>query len=105
MPWDAEGAAAAGRKGAEVRRRRATMTPEERALDSIGRRLGELTTELLAAALGEGDFEELKLDTRVAAIKTLMEWRLGKPGAVKPTQGDPEDEAGASITADSLFSE
>lgn len=105
MPWDAESAAEAGRKGAESRARARSMTPEERALDAIGRKLGDLTKELLQAALGEGPFEDLKLETRVAAIKTLMEWRLGKAGAVRPSQGDPEDEAGASVTPESLFAE
>ena len=82
--WDSESAAEAGRKSGEVRRRRRELTPEERAFDAIDAKLGDLTKELLSAALGQGDFSELKLETRVSALKTLMEWRLGKAASLKP---------------------
>lgn len=78
-------------KGVEARRRKATMTPQERALDSIAGKLGDLTRELIAAALGTGDFEDLKPETRVAALKTLMEYGLGKPTA--QAKVDPESDA------------
>ena len=84
--WDAESAAEAGRRSGESRRRKATMTPEERALDAIGRNLDGLTKELIDAALGRGDFEGLKLETRVTALQRLMEWRLGRPASVKPKE-------------------
>lgn len=86
MPWDEESAAEAGRKSGEARRRKSSMTPEERALDAIGGKLGDLTTELLDAALGHGDFAELKPETRLTAILRAMEWKLGKP----PTAHKPE---------------
>jgi hypothetical protein len=85
-------------KGVEARRRKAAMSPQERALDAISSKLGDLTRELLNAALGVGDFEELKPETRVAALKTLMEYGLGKPTAqakVDP-EADPEREPGPS---------
>lgn len=87
---DPEFAAAAGRAGAETRRRQAAMTPEERAFDAIGRNLGQLTRELIDAALGSGDFEDLKLETRVTALTRLMEWRLGRPTTAKSPPEDPE---------------
>lgn len=99
--WDAESAADAGRKSGEVRRRKATMTPEERAFDAIGSRLGDLTKELMDAALGKGDFEDLKLETRVTALTRLLEWRLGRPASVKPKE-DP-DQPTVPQDGDSLF--
>jgi hypothetical protein len=90
---DPELASEAGKRSGEVRRRKATMTPEQRALDSIGKKLGQLTNELLKAAMGEGDFEDLKPEIRVAAIKTLMEYRLGKPAVQRQTTNDDETTA------------
>lgn len=89
--WNPETAAEAGRKSGETRRRRAAMTPEERAFDAIGQKLGQLTGELMDAALGQGDFKELKLETRVTALTRLLEWRLGRPGSVKPKDDEPEE--------------
>jgi len=98
--WDAESAAEAGRRSGEVRRRKSTMTPEERALESIGAKLGSLTKELLEAALGEGDFEDLKPETRLTAILRAMEWKLGKA----PTAKRQETETPPEVpTAEGLF--
>lgn len=88
---DLDAAAEAGRRSGEARRRRAALTPEERALESIGAKLGRLTEELINAALGQGDFEELKLETRVTALQRLIEWKLGRPAAAKPSKDDPEE--------------
>ncbi len=99
--WDAEAAAEAGRKSGEVRRRKATMTPEERAFDAIGTKLGDLTGELIDAALGRGDFENLKLETRVTALTRLLEWRLGRPASVKPKE-EP-DQPDVPTDGDELF--
>lgn len=99
--WDAESAAEAGRKSGEARRRKAAMTPEERALDDIGRRLGDLTSELIDAALGQGDFADLKLETRVTALQRLMEWRLGRPASVKPKED--ADTPAVPASGDDLF--
>jgi hypothetical protein len=99
--WDADGAAEAGRKSGEVRRRRAEMSPEDRALDAIGEKLGELTSELIDAALGRGDFADLKLETRVTALQRLMEWRLGRPASVKPKE--ETDSPAVPVSGDELF--
>lgn len=98
--WTSETAAEAGRRSGEVRRRKRTMTPEERAMDAIGKHLDDLVKELVDAALGRGDFTELKLETRVTALQRLMEWRLGKPAAVKPKEEDPSPD---EPSGDELF--
>lgn len=98
--WDSESAAEAGRKSGEARRRKAEMSPEERALDAIGLKLYDLTHELIDAALGQGDFEALKLETRVTALQRLMEWRLGRPAAVKPKE---EESPAVPASGDDLF--
>lgn len=84
--WDREAAAEAGRKSGEARRRRAAMSPEERVRDSISKQSDALVSELIDAALGHGDFEDLKLETRVTAITRLLEWQLGRPASVKPKE-------------------
>lgn len=96
-------AAEAGRKGAEVRARKRDLTPEERALDAIKGKLSSLTNELMNAALGQGDFVDLKPETRVAALKTLMEYGLGKPTAQSKTE--PTDEGDTGPTPESLFAQ
>lgn len=115
---DPEAAAEAGRLSGAIRRRKASMTPEERALDAIGRKLGPLTKELLDAALGEGDFasrveeyEEdgetkrvfipgLKPETRLSAILRAMEWKLGKAPTAKRSEPEAETE---TPTAETVF--
>lgn len=99
--WDSESAAEAGRRSAEVRRRKAQMSPEERALDAIGQKLGRLTGELLEAALGEGDFAELKPETRLTAILRAMEWKLGKPPTAKREEAAKDEPA--PPTSETLF--
>lgn len=99
--WDSETAAEAGRKSGEARRRKSTMSPEERALDAIGSKLSDLTSELIDAALGKGDFTDLKLETRVTALQRLMEWRLGRPASVKPKEDLPAE---PPATGEDLFS-
>jgi hypothetical protein len=93
---DPEAARAAGQESARVRAARSTMTPEQRALADIQARLGKLTQELIRAALGEGDFEDLKGETRVAALKTLMEYGLGKPTAGGKTEAADSEPTGPS---------
>ena len=87
--FNSASASEAGKASAAARKRQRELTPEERALDAIGKRLGTLTNELVQAALGEGDFTGLKLETRVTALTRLLEWKLGRPAAVKP-KDDPE---------------
>jgi hypothetical protein len=82
--------AEAGRRSGEMKRRQAPRTPEEKALDAIGQKLGRLTSALLDAALGEGDFEALDPKIRVTAVLRALEWRLGKPTVAK--QQSPEEE-------------
>jgi hypothetical protein len=91
------------------------MTPAERARDSIGRAMDDVTEELVAAALGQGDFAPhwegegdgrvfvpgLKPETRVTALVKLMEWGLGRPSAT----AKPKEEDGPAVpqTGDELF--
>lgn len=98
-PWTAETGREAGLASAAARAATKGKTAEERALLAISRKLGQLTNELLRAALGEGPFEDLKPEVRVGALKTLMEYGLGKPtagsktveGATEPSGPSPED--------------
>jgi hypothetical protein len=101
--WDSESAREAARRSVEVRQRRKDMTAEDRALEAIRGRMAQLTRELIDAALGQGDFEDLKLDTRVAALKTLMEYGLGKPTAGSKTVESDEEPSGP--TAEDLFAQ
>jgi hypothetical protein len=98
--WTAEEAAEMGRRSGEARRRKAQMSPEERAHSAIRGKLDKLLSELIDAALGEGDFEELKLETRVTALQRLLEWELGRPAAVKPKEEAASD---APPAGDELF--
>jgi hypothetical protein len=99
--WDTESAAEAGRKSGEVRRRRAAMSPEERARDAISRKSDRIIDELIQASLGEGDFAELKLETRVKAMTDLTAWLLGRPAAVKPKE--ETDTPAVPASGDDLF--
>lgn len=84
--WDAETAAEAGRRSGEVRRRKAQLSPEERVFNAIDKKSDKLVSELIDAALGDGDFAELKLETRVTALTRLLEWRIGKPKSAAPKE-------------------
>lgn len=94
-------ASEAGKRSVEARRRRREMSPEERALDVIQRDLDHLVRELVDAALGRGAFGDLKLDTRFAAVKTALEYGLGKPTTASKT--DPASEESTGPTPESLF--
>lgn len=100
---DVEAAAEAGRRSGETRRRKRELTPEQRVQDAIASKLPQLTKELLDAALGLGDFEDLKLETRVATATRLVEWRIGRPAAVKPKEDDVEAEQAVAQDGDDLF--
>lgn len=64
-PWDSERAREAAKLSHEARRRKKELTPEQRALEAIQGKLDKLVRELMDAALGEGDFEQLKPEIRV----------------------------------------
>lgn len=98
-PWDSESAKLAAAKSAEVRRRKAQLSPEERAREAISGSTDALAKELLKAALGQDEFKDLKLDYRLAAIKTALEYGLGKP-SVRPTGEERPPEA---PTPENLF--
>jgi hypothetical protein len=93
---DPDFAAEAGRKSAELRRLRET-SPEDRAQAAIQRKLGRLTSELLDAALGEGDFVDLKATDRLKALQTALAYGLGRPGSAKPTDTAPEAPTAAAL--------
>jgi hypothetical protein len=99
--FTSESASEAGKASAAARRRRSEMTPEERVRDSISGKADRLVNELMAAALGEGDFTDLKLETRVTALTRLLEWQLGRPAASKPKE-DP-DSLALPASGDDLF--
>lgn len=92
--WEftSESAAEAGKRSGEARRRRASLSPEERAREAIAAKSDRLVAELVNAALGEGDFVELKLETRVSALTRLLEWQLGRPASVKPKESEEAPE-------------
>lgn len=78
------------------------MSAEERVRDAITAKSDALVAELIDAALGKGDFEELKLETRVTAITRLLEWQLGRPAAVKPKE-DADDHPAVPSDGEALF--
>lgn len=86
----------AGRRSAEARAAR-NSSPEDAAQAQIQRRLNRLVTELLDAALGEGDFAELKAGDRLKALTTALAYGLGRPGAAKPTDEAPETPSAAAL--------
>jgi hypothetical protein len=98
-PWDSESARLAAEKSAEVRQRKAALTPEERALEAISAKTDVLARELLKAALGQDEFKDLKLDLRLVAIKTSLEYALGKP-TTRKVGDEPGPEA---PTPENLF--
>lgn len=77
--FTSESAAEAGRRSGESRRRKAALSPEERAREAIGDKLATLVDELIDAGLGKGDFEDLPLTVRVNALTKLIEWGIGRP--------------------------
>ncbi len=93
---DPDFASEAGKKSAELRALR-SGTPEDRAQAAIQRKLGRLTSELLDAALGEGDFADLKASDRLKALTTALQYGLGRPGAAKPTDTAPEAPTAAAL--------
>jgi predicted RNase H-like nuclease len=93
---DPDFAREAGLKSAEMRKLR-DGTPEDRAQQAIQRKLGRLTSELLAAALGEGDFADLKASDRLKALQTALAYGLGRPGSAKPTDTAPEAPSASTL--------
>ena len=93
---DPEFAREAGKKSAELRALRET-SPEDRAQAAIQRKLGRLTSELLDAALGEGDFVALRATDRLKALQTALAYGLGRPGAAKPTDTVDETPTAAAL--------
>ena len=99
--WTPELARELGRKGGEARaeslRRKKEMTPEERAREVIMLKQERLVSELLDAALGQGDFAQLDLKTRVSATVKALEWSIGRPASAPKGQGrkpeEPEEES------------
>lgn len=100
--FDSERAAEAGRLSGIARQRKATKTSQERALESIAGKLGALTSELLDAALGKGDFAELDPKTRFSAITRALEYGLGKP-TVDSKASQKDDEPSPGPTPEELF--
>jgi hypothetical protein len=87
--WTSEEAAEAARQSHEVRRRRAELTPRQRAEEAISRETGALVKELLDAARGRNDFEGLPADLRLRALLKALEYGLGK--ATTTARGEDEE--------------
>lgn len=103
MPWTKEEAIEAARKGGKQKginaKRRAEMTPEERAMDAVRNKSDDISKELIDAAFGQGDFTELDINTRAKLLIRLMEWNVGKPATLKLDPKKEEDEPdGLSIS-------
>jgi hypothetical protein len=86
----------AGKRSAEARAF-AKSSPEDGAQAQIQRKLSRLTSTLLDAALGEGDFVDLKPADRLKALQTALAYGLGRPGAAKPTEETPETPTAAAL--------
>jgi len=85
-------------RSAASRKRRAELSPEERAAEAARTAAPELIRELLNAALGKGDFEGLKGEDRLKALTRALEYGIGRPGVMRR-----EDEPQPIPTAESLF--
>jgi hypothetical protein len=109
VPWTEEEALEQARLGGlasgEKRRRRAKMTPRERALEAITKNLGPLVQELLAAAHGEGDFEGLDPKLRLTATLRALEYAIGRPVTPKAAKDDGKPAPPPVPTADDLFAD
>lgn len=99
-PFNPETAAAAGRESA---RRRKAREREERANPSlkVARKMPELFDALLDAAAGRGEWHDLALDKRLAALFKALEYGAGKPitrdkqlTPADPGEGDGTEPAG-----------
>jgi len=79
--------AEAAARSAEVRRRKADLSPEERAAEAARTAAPELIKELLDAALGRGDFAGLKGEDRLKALTRALEYGIGRPGTMRREDG------------------
>jgi hypothetical protein len=94
---DPDFAKEASQKAAEARRRKAQLVkapPDEQ----IQANLPSLVAALLDAALGKGDFDDLKASDRLKALQTALAYGLGRPGAREKAEEGPE-----APTASTLF--
>lgn len=98
--FNSASAAEAGRKSAEARARKRLLTPHQRALEAINDE--RLIRELQQAAFGEGDFGDLKLETRVTALVKLLEYKLGRPATQKAPPKE-EQEVESAPAPEDLF--
>jgi hypothetical protein len=79
----------AAERSHEVRRRKAELSPEERAAEAARTAAPELIKELLDAALGKGDFVGLKGEDRLKALTRALEYGIGRPGVMRREDGTP----------------
>ena len=93
-----EYASKGGQASAERAERRRGMTPEQRVKEAFQASSEMLADELIDAALGRGDFEELDPKIRITAIVKAMEYGLGKPNTGQSISGpEPEKKQEAGI--------
>lgn len=109
-PFTSETARELGRKGglarAENERKRALRRADERLRDKLEREADRLADVLLDAAYARNGFETLNPKERLSAVKSAIDYGIGRPRQVDP-RGDgqadeePEDEGGISFVTDS----
>lgn len=95
----------AGRRGAAERWRRERLKredPEKFMREQFDSSKADLSQALLDAALGRGEWHDLPLDKRLAAITKAMEYAVGRPASQKvaPSDGgspDPSDSSGLEM--------
>lgn len=89
--WDSEAASAAGKKGAAVRWERYRLQkedPEAFLRETFEAHKSALSRELLDAALGRGEWHDLPLEKRLAALTKALEYAVGRP----VQRSSPKDE-------------
>lgn len=95
-----EAAREAGRKGGLARARNAKLKeddPEAWAKQLFGSERAALTSALLDAALGRGDFHDLSPEKRLQALTKALEYAIGRPTPRKD-DGSPEPPPAAGLT-------
>lgn len=92
-----EAARLGGIRSAEVRRRKATLRADLRARQQFSDTAEAVAKEMLDAALGRGKWQTngvpvLDAKERLAALKTCLEYGVGRPRAQDAISQDLEDE-------------
>lgn len=99
VPFDKETASAAGKKGAAVRKEKAEKARKRPAsLDEITEE--SLYGELYAAAFGLHGWGKLDAGKRLAALKLLLEYKVGRPRQRAQDEVPEDTDWGISVAQD-----